>query len=105
LAKLDKHFAAVLMLMKYAPNWKVFMDRLDHEFPQWGDNLMLPFPDDYTPPPESAELFSGGLACRGRHQVLKGLVSLVCFYQSPPGNEFEAQTQTNLSCSERLTPG
>ncbi|HEV2485103.1 MAG TPA: P63C domain-containing protein [Terracidiphilus sp.] len=52
LAKLDKHFAAVLMLMKYSPNWKVFMDRLDHEFPQWGDNLMLPFPDDYTPPPE-----------------------------------------------------
>jgi len=51
LAKLDKHFAAVLMLMKYAPNWKVFMERLDHEFPQWGDNLMLPFPDDYTPPP------------------------------------------------------
>jgi len=53
LAKLDKHFAAVLMLMKYAPNWKVFMDRLDHEFPQWGDNLMLPFPDDYTPPDET----------------------------------------------------
>jgi len=48
-------FAAVLMLMKYAPNWKVFMDRLDHEFPQWGDNLMLPFPDDYTPPSEWAE--------------------------------------------------
>ncbi|MGH9689452.1 MAG: hypothetical protein ACRD5K_20500 [Candidatus Acidiferrales bacterium] len=55
LAKLDKHFAAVLVLMKYAPNWKIFIGRLDHEFPQWGDNLMLPFPDDYTPPPELAE--------------------------------------------------
>jgi P63C domain len=48
--KLEKHFAAVLMLMKYSHNWKVFMERIDHEFPQWGDNLLLPFPDDYTPP-------------------------------------------------------
>jgi hypothetical protein len=38
------------MLMKYSPNWQVFMDRLDREFPQWGSNLMLPFPDDYKPP-------------------------------------------------------
>jgi hypothetical protein len=42
--------AAVLMLMKYSPTWQVFMDRLDREFPQWGSNLMLPFPDDYKPP-------------------------------------------------------
>jgi hypothetical protein len=26
------------------------MDRLDREFPQWGSNFMLPFPDDYKPP-------------------------------------------------------
>jgi hypothetical protein len=26
------------------------MDRLDREFPQWGSNFMLPFPDDYNPP-------------------------------------------------------
>jgi hypothetical protein len=25
------------------------MDRLDKEFPQWGSNYMLPFPDDYKP--------------------------------------------------------
>jgi len=48
--KLREHLAAVLMLMKYSPNWLVFMDRLDREFPQWGGNLMLPFPDDYKPP-------------------------------------------------------
>jgi hypothetical protein len=38
------------MLMKYSPTWQVFMDRLDKEFPQWGGNFMLPFPDDYNPP-------------------------------------------------------
>jgi P63C domain len=59
LPKLNEHFAAVLMLMKYAPNWKIFMDRLDHEFPQWGDNLLLPFPDDYTPPPIPGDQTSG----------------------------------------------
>jgi len=48
--KLREHLAAVLMLMKYSPNWQVFMDRLDKEFPQWGSNYMLPFPDDYQPP-------------------------------------------------------
>jgi hypothetical protein len=53
--KLREHLAAVVMLMKYSPNWKIFMDRLDHEFPQWGDNFLLPFPDDYTPPPISAD--------------------------------------------------
>src|SRR6185312_1089510 len=30
------------------------MLRLDMEFPQWGANFMLPFPDDYQPPEEAA---------------------------------------------------
>lgn len=30
------------------------MDRLDSEFPQWGKQMMLPFPDDYTPPEAEA---------------------------------------------------
>jgi hypothetical protein len=45
--KLREHLASVVMLMKYSPDWKVFMDRLDHEFPQFGANLLLPFPDDH----------------------------------------------------------
>jgi hypothetical protein len=48
--KLREHMSAVLMLMKYSPHWKVFMDRLDREFPQWGSNFLLPFPEDYSPP-------------------------------------------------------
>lgn len=48
--KLREHLVAVVMLMKYSPNWRVFMDRLDHEYPQWGQNLLLPFPEDYQPP-------------------------------------------------------
>ena len=48
--KLREHLMGVVMLMKYAPNWQVFMDRLDREFPQWGDTYMLPFPEDYSPP-------------------------------------------------------
>lgn len=52
--KLREHLAAVVMLMKYSPNWKVFMDRLDMEFPQWGKNYLLPFPDDYAPPDAEA---------------------------------------------------
>ena len=48
--KLIAHLAGVLMLMKYAPHWQVFMDRLDKEYPQWGKTLLLPFPDDYEPP-------------------------------------------------------
>jgi hypothetical protein len=51
--KLRQHLEGVIMLMKYSPNWKVFMDRVDHEYPQWGNNLLLPFPDDYTPPSTS----------------------------------------------------
>jgi hypothetical protein len=38
------------MLMKYAPNWHVFIDRLDQEYPQWGKTMLLPFPDNYRPP-------------------------------------------------------
>jgi hypothetical protein len=49
--KLREHLMGVVMLMKYAPNWQVFMERLDKEFPQWGDTYMLPFPEDYAPPP------------------------------------------------------
>jgi hypothetical protein len=26
------------------------MDRIDKEFPPWGKNYLLPFPDDYQPP-------------------------------------------------------
>lgn len=48
--KLREHLAGVVMLMKYSPNWKIFMDRIDMEYPQWGKNYLLPFPDDYTPP-------------------------------------------------------
>lgn len=47
--KLKEHLAAVLMLMKYSENWSVFMSRLDNEFPQWGETMMLPFPDNYSP--------------------------------------------------------
>lgn len=53
--KLREHLMGVVMLMKYAPNWQIFMDRLDKEFPQWGDTYMLPFPEDYAPPPLEAE--------------------------------------------------
>jgi hypothetical protein len=49
--KLREHLTGVVMLMKYAPDWQIFMDRLDHEYPQWGKTLLLPFPDDYPPPP------------------------------------------------------
>jgi P63C domain len=48
--KLREHLAGVIMLMKYSPNWAVFMERLDREYPQWGSTLMLPFPEDYKPP-------------------------------------------------------
>jgi hypothetical protein len=50
--KLREHLAAVVMLMKYSPDWKEFMSRLDRELPQWGETLMLPFPDDYMSAPE-----------------------------------------------------
>lgn len=52
--KLREHLASVVMLMKYSPDWQVFMDRLDREFPQWGKNYLLPFPDDYSPPMKEA---------------------------------------------------
>lgn len=48
--KLREHLTGVLMLMKYAPNWRVFMDRLDKEYPQYGKTMLLPFPDDYQGP-------------------------------------------------------
>lgn len=52
--KLREHLTGVIMLAKYAPDWIVFMDRLDHEYPQWGKTRMLPFPDDYSPPETAA---------------------------------------------------
>jgi hypothetical protein len=48
--KLREHLTGVIMLMKYSPDWRTFMDRLDREYPQWGETLLLPFPDDYAPP-------------------------------------------------------
>ncbi len=48
--KLREHLVGVIMLMKYSPSWRIFMERLDKEYPQWGKTLMLPFPDGYTPP-------------------------------------------------------
>jgi hypothetical protein len=52
--KLRQHLEGVVMLMKYSPDWRVFMDRFDKEYSQWGANYLLPFPDDYTPPKEEA---------------------------------------------------
>jgi hypothetical protein len=49
--RLREHLAAVVMLMKYSPDWQEFMHRIDIEFPQWGKTLMLPFPDNYHAPP------------------------------------------------------
>ncbi len=48
--KLREHLAGVVMLMKYSPNWKVFMERVDREYPQFGKTMLLPFPDDYAAP-------------------------------------------------------
>lgn len=52
--KLREHLVGVTMLMKYSPNWKIFMERLDKEYPQWGKNFMLPFPEDYETPVSEA---------------------------------------------------
>jgi hypothetical protein len=41
--QLLKHLEGVLMLMKYAPTWEVFIQRLDKEYPQWGETMPLPF--------------------------------------------------------------
>jgi hypothetical protein len=30
------------------------MDRIDREYPQWGTNYLLPFPEDYSPPNDEA---------------------------------------------------
>src|SRR5262249_10562434 len=38
--KLREHLMGIVMLMKYSPNWKTFMDRLDREFPQWGTTML-----------------------------------------------------------------
>lgn len=46
--KLEKHLKAVEMLMKYSPTWEVFMERLDKEFPQWGEPMSLQFTEDIS---------------------------------------------------------
>ena len=51
--RLREHLVAVVMLMKYSRTWRVFMERLDKEFPQWGTTRLLPFPDDYEGPDET----------------------------------------------------
>lgn len=43
--KLREHLAAVIMLMKYSPDWQTFMQRMDIEFTQYGETKMLPFPE------------------------------------------------------------
>lgn len=53
--RLRQHLEGVTMLMKYSPNWSVFMDRLDKEYPQYGKTPMLPFPDDYSAPPATGD--------------------------------------------------
>jgi hypothetical protein len=45
--RLREHLAGVVMLMKYSDSWDTFWQRLDHEYPQFGDTIMLPFPPDY----------------------------------------------------------
>jgi hypothetical protein len=52
--KLREHLTGVVMLMKYSPDWQTFIERLDREYPQWGDTLLLPFPKDYAPPEVAA---------------------------------------------------
>jgi hypothetical protein len=42
--KLRADLAAVLMLMKYSPNWRVFMDRLDREISAVGKQLYVAIP-------------------------------------------------------------
>lgn len=52
--KLREHLAAIVMLMKYSPDWRTFMNRVDKEFPQWGETYLLPFPEDYSEPETTA---------------------------------------------------
>jgi len=52
--KLRQHLEGIVMLMKYSPDWRVFMERVDKEYPRWGANYLLPFPDDYIPPNDEA---------------------------------------------------
>lgn len=41
--KLLERLGAVVMLQKYSPTWDVFMQRLNLEFPKWGDTLRIKF--------------------------------------------------------------
>jgi P63C domain-containing protein len=63
--KLREHLVAVVMLMKYSPDWQTFMERLDREFPQFGKTLLLPFPEDYKPPGAEVSASVQGRASAG----------------------------------------
>lgn len=52
---LNSHLTGVIMLMKYAGDWKTFMYRLDKEFPRFRQTLTLPFPADYLPFPAAPD--------------------------------------------------
>jgi hypothetical protein len=41
--KLREHLTAAIMLARYASSWDVFMERMDTEFPRWGDTMRLRF--------------------------------------------------------------
>jgi hypothetical protein len=43
--KLREHLTAVLMLMKYSPDFSTFVSRLDKEYPRWDKTLSIPFPE------------------------------------------------------------
>jgi hypothetical protein len=42
------------------------MNRIDMEYPQWGKNYLLPFPDDYMRRPDDDKARRGAGGCR-RH--------------------------------------
>lgn len=49
--KLNQHVAAVMALMRAAPNWAVFHRSLERAFPKQNETLPFPFDDDEQFPP------------------------------------------------------
>ena len=49
--KLNQHIAAVLALMRAAPNWAVFHRSLERAFPKQNETMPFPFDDDEPFPP------------------------------------------------------
>ncbi len=47
--KLNQHIAAVMALMRAAPNWAVFHRSLERAFPKQNETIPLPFDDDEQP--------------------------------------------------------